>query len=117
MIQDLLKMENDNDNTSKASTNKHNSGAADLEKVTDYAEEKEISAGDALEAFNAINDKRKQEADLKEQKEKQLASVKVKKEDVELILNEFEITKLKAERVLKENNGDLSAAMIALINA
>jgi NACalpha-BTF3-like transcription factor len=112
-------MANENDGTAKASApaKQHNTGAADLEKVTDYAEEKEISAGDALEAFNAINDKRKQEADLKEQREKQLASVKVKKEDVELILNEFEITKLKAERILKENNGDLSAAMKALINA
>ena len=109
-------MANESDNTSKTSK-QHNTGAADLEKVTDYAEEKEISAGDALEAFNAINDKRKQEADLKEQREKQLASVKVKKEDVELILNEFEITKLKAERILKENNGDLSAAMKALIDA
>jgi NACalpha-BTF3-like transcription factor len=109
-------MANESDNAAKTSK-QHNTGAADLEKVTDYAEEKEISAGDALEAFNAINDKRKQEADLKEQKEKQLASVKVKKEDVELILNEFEITKLKAERILKENNGDLSAAMKTLINA
>jgi len=109
-------MENDGNDSTAKSSNKHNSGAADLEKVTDYAEEKEISAGDALEAFNVINDKRKQEADLKEQREKHLASVKVKKEDVELILNEFEITKIKAERILKENNGDLSAAMKTLIN-
>ena len=102
----------------KGATAKHNSGAADLEKVTDYAEEKEISAGDDLSnAINAISDKRKQEADLKAQLEKQLASVKVKKEDVELIQNELEISKVKAERVLKEHNGDLSAALSALINA
>ena len=68
-------------------------------------------------AINAISDKRKQEADLKAQIEKQLASVKVKKEDVELIQNELEISKVKAERVLKEHNGDLSAALSALINA
>ena len=109
--------ENDKDSNAKPSASaKHNSGAADLEKVTDYAEEKEISAGDDLNnAINVISDKRKQEADLKEAKERQLASVKVKKEDVELILNEFEITKMRAERVLKEHNGDLSAALTSLI--
>ena len=108
-------MANEND-SAKPSARQHNSGAADLEKVTDYAEEKEISAGDDLNnAINVISDKRKKEADLKEQKERQLASVKVKKEDVELILNEFEISKLSAERVLKEHNGDLSAALTSLI--
>lgn len=30
---------------------KHDSGAADLEKVTDYAEEKEISSGDLKEVL------------------------------------------------------------------
>jgi NACalpha-BTF3-like transcription factor len=106
--------------TSDAKTpapSKHDSGAADLEKVTDYAEEKEISAGDLNNAMNAISDKRKKDAEQKAEREKQLASVKVKKEDVELIVNEFEIPKTKAERVLKEHNADLVAALSALINS
>jgi NACalpha-BTF3-like transcription factor len=111
------------DNESDTSVNKapaqskHDSGAADLEKVTDYAEEKEISAGDLNNAMNAISDKRKKDAEQKAELEKKLASVKVKKEDVEMIVNEFEITKIKAERVLKEHNADLSAALSALINS
>lgn len=104
--------------TTKPQSNKHDSGAADLEKVTDYAEEKEISAsGDLNNAMNAITDKRKKDAELKAEREKMLASVKVKKEDVEIIVNEFEITKAKAERVLKEHNADLAAALSALINS
>lgn len=111
----------DNDKTEDAAqttAHKHNSGAADLEKVTDYAEEKEISAGGNLDnAISAISDKRKKDADLKAEREKKLASVKVKKEDVELVCNEFEISKPRAERVLKEHDGDLKAALTALINS
>lgn len=103
--------------TKTPQANKHDSGAADLEKVTDYAEEKEISAGDLNNAMNAISDKRKKDAELKAEREKMLASVKVKKEDVDLIVNEFEIAKSKAERVLKEHNADLVAALSSLINS
>lgn len=102
-----------------STSHKHDSkGAADLEKVTDYAEEKEISNDSNLnDAITAITDKRRKDADLKAELEKKLASVKVKKEDVELICNEFEVPKSRAERVLKENNGDLTASLTALLNA
>ena len=114
-------MENDNEDTTtnKASTaGKHNSGAADLERVTDYAEEKEISDDGVLNnAMSVLSDKRRKEADAKAEREKQLASVKVKKEEVDLLVSEFEIAKIRAERVLKEHNGDLAAALSALINS
>jgi NACalpha-BTF3-like transcription factor len=113
-----MEIESSENNATK--TRQHNSGAADLEKVTDYAEEKEIldvGSGNLNNAMNAISDKRKKEADQKAEKEKQLASVKVKKEEVELLVNEFEIVKSKAERVLKEHSGDLSSALAALINS
>ena len=111
--------ENETQATNKPTSKQHNSGAADLERVTDYAEEKEIAAsgGDLNNAMNAISDKRKKEAEIKAEREKRLASVKVKKEDVEMIMTEFEITKPKAERVLKEHNADVSAALRALINS
>lgn len=102
---------------SAAAAPKHDSkGAADLERVTDYAEEKEIS-NDMSQAITAITDKRRKDADLKAEREKKLASVKVKKEDVELICGEFEVAKSRAERVLKENDGDLTAALTALLYA
>ena len=95
---------------------KHNSGAADLERVTDYAEEKEIAGNYLNIAMNAISDKRRKDADQKAEREKMLATVKVRKEDVDLIVNELEISKQQAERVLKEHNADLPAALTALIN-
>jgi NACalpha-BTF3-like transcription factor len=98
------------------STKQHSSGAADLEKVTDYAEEKELS-GNLNNAINVIADKRKKDAEQKAELERKLASVKLKKEDVDLVCAEFEISKLRAERLLKENNGDLATTLTALINA
>lgn len=106
-----------NENQASAAAPKHDSkGAADLERVTDYAEEKEIS-NDMSQAITAITDKRRKDADLKAEREKKLASVKVKKEDVELICGEFEVAKSRAERVLKENDGDLTAALTSLLHA
>lgn len=110
-------MDDETKETSNSTSGKYNTGAADLEKVTDYAEEKEISASNLDSAINAIADKRKRDADQKAELEKRLASVKVKKEDVDLIVHEFEISKQRAERVLKENNGDIKLALGALVNA
>lgn len=98
---------------------KHDSGAADLEKVTDYAEEKEVLEENANlnNAINLISDKRKKEADQKAEKEKELANVKVIREEVELLIFEFELNKNRAERVLKENTGELEPALAFLINS
>jgi len=95
----------------------HNSGAADLEKVTDYAEEKEIDSGKLTDAMTAISDKRKKEAESRIEREKVLASVKVKKEDIDVVVNEFEISRPRAERCLREAGGDLKTALTALVNS
>ncbi|CAB4065382.1 unnamed protein product [Lepeophtheirus salmonis] len=118
-------MGDDNDmDRSPASTDtknkekKHDSGIADLEKVTDYAEEKEIlsSTVELEDAIRAIRNKREIEASEKLVREKELAKVEIKKEDVELIMNELEICKSRAERVLREKNGDAVAALTVLTN-
>ena len=98
---------------SKAS--KHDSGAADLEKVTDYAEEQEISDGNLNTAIDAISTKHQKEAYNKELKEKELANVVIKKPDVDLIANELEISKIRAERILREHNGDPVLALRTLL--
>lgn len=46
--------ENNEDQKPQKKTAKHDSGAADLEKVTDYAEEKEISGQDITGVNNII---------------------------------------------------------------
>ncbi|CAL8089949.1 unnamed protein product [Calicophoron daubneyi] len=90
-------------------------GAADLEKVTDYFEEKELKVGpDALTAVSGTAGDAAIAAS-KAQKEKQLLKVKVKSEDVELICRELEVSKIVAERCLKENCGDVYKTLVELI--
>merc|ERR1712211_175705 len=96
----------------------HDSGSADLEKVTDYAEDKEIlSTGKDLEdALQAIRNKQAQKTAEKVARERELVKVVIAKEDVELIIQEMEIPKEKADRVLREHGGDVVAALTALVN-
>ncbi|KAF0714325.1 huntingtin-interacting protein K [Aphis craccivora] len=76
------------DDVNSKKTVKYDSGAADLEKVTDYAEEKEvISTDDISGAMTIIGDRRLKEAADKIAKEKELQKVSIKKSDVELIVS------------------------------
>lgn len=49
-------------------------------------------------------------------REKALAAVKIQAADVNLIVAEFEIEKRVAERRLREANGDVTAALKALVD-
>lgn len=84
---------------------------ADLEKVTDYAEEKEICSVNQnnLEAINQIEAKRSKETQAREE---ELAKVSIKKDDVELLVKELEITKQQAELALRQSSGDVVQAFI-----
>ncbi|XP_045590814.1 huntingtin-interacting protein K-like [Procambarus clarkii] len=93
---------------------KHDSGAADLERVTNYAEEKEIKSD--ANFMSVINDVKRQDEANKLAKEQELAKVSIKKEDVELIMRELEIPKVKAERALREHQGNLIETLVTLTN-
>ncbi|TRY68339.1 hypothetical protein TCAL_01400, partial [Tigriopus californicus] len=97
---------------------KHDSGAADLEKVTDYAEEKEIisTSTDLEDAITIIRNRKVAESAEQLARERELAKVAINKEDVDLILNELEINKTKAERTLREHQGNVVEALAALTN-
>ncbi|KAJ8974183.1 hypothetical protein NQ317_004862 [Molorchus minor] len=95
---------------------KYDSGAADLEKVTDYAEEKEISSQNVAGAISAIGDRRNKAALEKQERENELLKVSIKKEDVDLIVREMEISRVVAERTLREYHGNVVSALIALTN-
>ena len=49
-------------------------------------------------------------------KEKELAKVSIKKEDVDLIAEEFEISRTRAERTLREHAGNVVEALASLTN-
>lgn len=93
---------------------KYDSGAADLEKVTDYAEEKEIFTADLSGAMTIIGDRRNKEAAEKMAKERELLKVSIKKEDVDLIMREMEISRTLAERTLREHHGNVVEALVSL---
>ncbi|XP_078052889.1 huntingtin-interacting protein K [Augochlora pura] len=96
---------------------KYDSGAADLEKVTDYAEEKEISSSDGFHcALSLIGDQRTKEAAEKKARERELLKVPIKKEDVDLIIKEMEISRSTAEHTLREHRGNVVEALITLTN-
>jgi len=110
------------DKSSSANNNldrKHDSGAADLEKVTDFAEEQEIlSTGSGLEeALIAIRNKQALKTAEKIARDKQLAKVQINKEDVELIMSEMEMARDKADRRLREHDGDVVAALTTLVSS
>lgn len=96
--------DDDNDKKVKKS-NRHDGGVADLERVTDYAEEKELSSTDITnvnitssiiiyalielyspQAINIFGQKRNQETANKLAKERELQKIIVNKEDIELIV-------------------------------
>ncbi|CAK9808446.1 Huntingtin-interacting protein K [Anthophora quadrimaculata] len=102
---------------SQKKTAKYDSGAADLEKVTDYAEEKEISSSVGFTcALSIIGDRRNKEAAEKKAREKELLKVSIKKEDVDLIMREMEINRNVAEQTLREHGGNVVDALITLTN-
>lgn len=51
------------------------------------------------------------------EKERELAKVPIKKEDVELIIRELEVTKQIAERTLRESGGNLESALTTLVHS
>lgn len=97
---------------------RHNSGAADLEKVTDYAEEKEIlsTSTDLDDAIAVIRARQIKETAEKLAREKELAKVAIRNEDVDLIAHEMEISKTKAEKTLREHGGNVVSALASLTN-
>eukprot|EP00186_Timspurckia_oligopyrenoides_P001149 CAMPEP_0182444466 /NCGR_PEP_ID=MMETSP1172-20130603/2910_1 /TAXON_ID=708627 /ORGANISM="Timspurckia oligopyrenoides, Strain CCMP3278" /LENGTH=110 /DNA_ID=CAMNT_0024640025 /DNA_START=31 /DNA_END=363 /DNA_ORIENTATION=+ len=90
---------------------------ADLDRVTDYVgEERELDAEKFRQSMNVILDTKTKDK-TKEAREKELAVVVVKEEDIALVASEMEIETKVAERVLREHQGDVVAALRSLIHA
>ncbi|KAH9502079.1 huntingtin-interacting protein K [Dermatophagoides farinae] len=114
--------EEEDPNKSKKIIGKHDSGAADLAKVTTYEasffdEEGQNDSSEISGAARSIIDsKRSKEVAEKVARQKELAKVTIRKEDVELIMNEMEISKADAELKLRQSMGNVVQALITLIN-
>uniref|UniRef100_A0A9J8BX60 Nascent polypeptide-associated complex subunit alpha-like UBA domain-containing protein n=1 Tax=Cyprinus carpio carpio TaxID=630221 RepID=A0A9J8BX60_CYPCA len=91
---------------------KHDSGAADLERVTDYAEEKEISSSNLETAMSVIGDRRSREQKAKQER----CGTHCEYAKVYFHMGEMEISRAVAERSLREHMGNVVEALIALTN-
>uniref|UniRef100_UPI00398E6076 huntingtin-interacting protein K-like n=1 Tax=Pristiophorus japonicus TaxID=55135 RepID=UPI00398E6076 len=87
---------------------------ASSKTVTNYAEEKEILSSEMEMAMSVMGDRRSREQKAKQERDKELAKVTVKKEDVEHIMNEMEISQSAAEHGLREHLGNVVKTLIAL---
>ncbi|KAL1007524.1 hypothetical protein UPYG_G00087920 [Umbra pygmaea] len=69
-----------------------------------------------FQAMSVIGDRRSRDLKAKQEREKELAKVTIKKEDLELIMSEMEISRGVAERSLREHMGNVVEALIDLSN-
>ncbi|KAI8915515.1 CG9922-like protein [Powellomyces hirtus] len=96
----------------KAQANKEmqNVSAFDDEAGDNVDEDK---LGKAMSFLTDVNKKQKAQQSARD---KELAKVVIGKEDVELIMNEFQVTKVQAEQALRENKGNVLNTMRQLVS-
>ena len=105
----------------------------ELDRVTDRVDEEEIgsekignvslslsplpSSLSFFQALTTINDKRHLDESKRQAQQAELANVRIRKEDVDLIVQELELSRSKAEKTLRQHHGDVLATLKALVNA
>ncbi|KJE91658.1 hypothetical protein CAOG_02766 [Capsaspora owczarzaki ATCC 30864] len=105
------------ENAQPAQAAHHDAGKADMDKVTDFAEEKEMAQStDLNQTMKLLTEQHKRDVEERAVRDRALAAVSVKAEDVQLIVTELEVSTQKAEQTLREQNGDLAAALAVLAN-
>ncbi|UJR08788.1 hypothetical protein I4U23_013044 [Adineta vaga] len=89
----------------------------ELDRVTDRVDDEEMGAESIGNALSAINDKRHLDESKRKAEQAALANVKIRKEDVDFIVQELELPRSKAEKTLRQHHGDVLATLKALVNA
>jgi len=68
------------------------------------------------DAMKVVNDRMSGEMNEKRLKEIELSRIKINKEDIDLVVEEMEISRTAAERSLREHKGSVLDALLALTN-
>lgn len=90
---------------------------ADVSKVTDFVEQKELDSARAKQAMASIMQAQKVATEAELAHERELAAVTINPPDIDVIAKEMEMEKEAAERALREAKGDLVAALNTLVAA
>ncbi|KAI7840887.1 hypothetical protein COHA_005416 [Chlorella ohadii] len=110
----------ENNEPQKPQTREAGETAAAMDKVTDLSEDQEMKRGvdksKVQQAMMNLAAEQRERQEAQRQREKELAAVKVAKEDIELIAQQFDLDKKKAERCLREAKGDVKAALRSLLS-
>lgn len=85
----------------------------DLNKVTDYVEEREMDANKMADSMRAILGNA---SSSKKGKDSLVTGVKIREADVELIMNEMDIDSKLAEKALRNSRGDVVQALCNLVH-
>eukprot|EP00877_Chromochloris_zofingiensis_P000086 jgi/Chrzof1/10078/Cz04g26090.t1 len=82
-----------------------------LDTITDNVPEKQLDENKVKQAMAALAASQKADKEAQRKREKELAAVKINKDDVDVIVAEIEVDKKLAERRLRECNGNLVDAL------
>ncbi|KAG9404917.1 hypothetical protein AC1031_005121 [Aphanomyces cochlioides] len=77
--------------------------------------EKEVDSNTLKALLASLRAQEEADKEIHAKREKELAAIKVSKEDVALLANEMLLTPAVAERKLREANGDLHACLHAML--
>lgn len=86
--------------------------SGDLDKVTDYVEEREMDASKMEDSMRAVLGSA---AAAKKKADSALKHVKIQQTDVDLIVDEMELDPKEAEKALRMANGDVVQALRNLV--
>ncbi|XP_075667695.1 uncharacterized protein LOC142637306 [Castanea sativa] len=86
-----------------------------FDKLTDRVEDRQLDSTRVQEAMASIAASSEADWNAMKMREKELAAVKIKAADVDIIANELELDPKVAERTLREHKGDAVAAIRHLL--
>lgn len=84
----------------------------DLDRVTDYVEEREMDSAAVADSMRAVMSAT---AAKRAAAQRERASIKIQEADVQLIIDELEVDQRVAERALREARGDVVKALCQLV--
>lgn len=82
-----------------------------LDSITDHVEERQLDSKRVQQAMAAINASAEANRNAQRLREKELASVAINSEHIDVIASEVEVDRQIAERKLREFKGDAVAAL------